>query len=262
MQLINRIPVLDSGWIELQEVMGNDLAIVAAARIKQNVDNNEEYNNPYFVYSRGKEADIRLINYMMLHAHTSPFEQSRMRFAIHCPLFVRNQIRTHRTATYCQFNEASGRYDEFQPEFYIPANFRTQHATNRQMSGANVNEDLNADLKKVVAEQYKSAYQTYENMLRAGVSKEMARIVLPQATYTTFVMNIDLNNLMHFLTLRNALEAQFETRLYAEHMENFFMQNFPVTYQAWQAKKEYDSRYELIVKNHLPLIYKSMNSEE
>lgn len=220
MSYLSKVNVLQHGHVILQEVMGSDQTIVQAARTS------------YGKGTRTVSEDQGLINYLMRHNHTSPFEMGEMKFHIRCPIYVWRQCVRHRTAN---VNEYSMRYSEAIDDVDIPQadEWRLQDENNKQGSDGMLDtlhgNDLNSDFTFVAA----SAKQAYTNAIAAGVSREQARIILPVATYTEAVWKIDVHNLMHFLALRVKPNAQKETRDYASVIEGMFAQHFPMTYSAW-----------------------------
>ena len=209
-----KINVLDKGFVELQDIMGNDLAIVNAARVS------------YLGESKGEVADKKLLLYLMEHNHTSPFEQVEFKFHVKAPLFVTRQWMRHRTWNY---NETSRRYTEKNIDFYFPDNWRTQSENNKQASGDNMDEDNNLFLKTVFENSVNSSLKLYNDMLTLGVSREMARMILPQNVYTEFIAKTDAHNLMHFFKLRLHKNAQYEIQLYAQAMFDIFKEKLPWT---------------------------------
>jgi thymidylate synthase (FAD) len=217
--------ILDKGEVTLLNQMGGDLAVIAAAR----VSNGASYEEA----SKGPESDQRLINYLIKHRHGTPFEHSTFQFYIKAPLFVVREWQRHRMASY---NEISGRYVEFEPEFYYPVGWRVQAASNKQGSvfpeepkySWNILNDLKYD--NVIKFQYK----VYTEFLKAGVAKEMARMVLPLSLYSQFYMTVNARSLMNFLSLRAADDAQWEIRQYAIAMKEMFKEKMPMTYKAWE----------------------------
>ena len=224
-----RIPVLDKGWIELLDMMPHpqsgvslDLAVVNAARTS------------FLGESKGEEADKKLLFYLMKHHHTTPFEMVEFKFRIYAPLITYWQWVRHRTWS---FNSSSGRYIEFdEGEFYIPTEWRTQHISNKQASGENLPESTSNALTALLEEHYEKSYALYDNALRAGVAREMARFFLPAFNvYYTWVAKVDAHNLMNFLRLRMAPDAQLEIREYANAIyEHFFKPNMAWTAEAFE----------------------------
>jgi len=211
-----KIQVLDRGFVELQDMMGDDLAIVNAARVS------------YLGESKGAEQDKKLLFYLMEHKHSSPFEQVEFKFLVKLPIFVARQWMRHRTWSY---NEQSRRYTDDTPQCYFPTAWRKQSTNNKQGSDGEVNEVGFLDGRYLKAVDL--ALDTYEKMLEMGVAKEQARIVLPHSLYTTFVAKVDAHNLMHFLTLRLDPHAQWEIRQYAEALYEIMKEKLPWTTEAF-----------------------------
>jgi thymidylate synthase (FAD) len=209
-----KIEVLDKGYVELQETMGNDLAIVNAARVS------------FLSESKGLEQDTKLINYLLRNAHTSPFEMVEFKFRVHCPLFVARQWMRHRTWSY---SEVSRRYTEDNLEFYIPDEFRKQAKDNKQGSDGLLSADKSSIISGLLVCHVDRSLELYYDAIEKGVSREMARLFLPQNMYTTFIAKVDAHNLMHFLRLRLDKHAQYEMQLYSLALLSFFKQILPVT---------------------------------
>lgn len=195
------ISCLDHGFVRLVDVMGNDAAVVQAARVS------------YGAGTKTPSDDRSLIRYLMRHKHTTPFEMVEFKFHVKMPIFLARQWHRHRTAS---INEVSARYSEVKNEFYSPApqQLRGQDKVNKQGSSGDpfdpehVSFDMNVAMNQV--------FDTYEQYIRMyGISREQARIVLPQSAYTEFYWKIDLHNLLHFLKLRMDSHAQAEIREYA-----------------------------------------------
>lgn len=211
----DEIPVLDHGYVKLLDVMGNDEAIVDAARISYD--------------RRGKTADRALLRYLMRNRHTSPFEMGEMKFELKMPIFVARQWVRHRT---CSMNEMSARYTELPDEMFVPDTLEMQSTDNKQgrAEGSVLGQD---NLRDIIQQTNEDAYRSYRILLDCGVSREIARGVLPVNIYTKFVWKMDLHNLMHFLKLRLHPHAQKEIRVYAEIMETLVKKYFPITYEAF-----------------------------
>lgn len=212
---MERVKLLDKGYLELQEVLGSDLSIVNAARVS------------YLGESKGEAQDKRLLFYLMEHRHDSPFEMGEMRFRVKTPLFVARQWMRHRMANY---NEVSRRYTAESLEFYIPVEWRKQSEDNKQASSGIF---IDHSFTSLVQEQVDESLNTYHMLLEGGVSKEMARMVLPQNMYTTFIYKSDLRNILHFINLRNSPHAQYEIRIYAQAVLGFVRDYFPWTCEAF-----------------------------
>ncbi len=217
-----RVNVLDKGWIELQDLMGDDLAIVNAARAS------------FLGESKGSDKDKKLLFYLMEHRHTSPFEQVEFKFRVRAPVVTWWQWVRHRT---WNFNAQSGRYVAFEEnDFYMPAAWRKQSPSNKQASLGELSAEESQPLFEALAEHYERGFALYKQALEAGVARELARVFLPGfAVYYTWVAKTDAHNLMHFLRLRMAAEAQYEIRVYAEAIyEHFFKPALPWTAEAFE----------------------------
>tara|TARA_Y100001958_G_C21245957_1_gene576038 strand:- start:5174 stop:5962 length:789 start_codon:yes stop_codon:yes gene_type:complete len=224
--LDNKIKLIgNSGFVKLVDSMPRvipekcehlmcDHAIVQAARVSFN----EGIKTP--------EKDIKLIDFLVRHKHTSPFEMVKFKFHIKCPLFVQRQWIRHRTAN---VNEISGRYSVLNPEFYIPDKIYDQGKLNKQMSGNEIKCNHTKQLyTEYINNSYKQ-YNTYKMLVNRGVSKEMARIGLPLNMYTEFYWCIDLHNLLNFIRLRSADNAQFEIKEYSDSMKELITDLCPNT---------------------------------
>ena len=223
------IPVLDKGFVQLVDLMPHpdmgipgDLAIVNAARVS------------FLGESKGDEKDKKLLFYLLRNQHTSPFEMVEFKFRVRAPLVTWWQWVRHRT---WNFNAQSGRYTEFEEnDFYVPDVWRKQSASNKQASEGQVDGQTNDDLHEKLVAHYEQGYRLYEEALTAGVSKEMARLYLPGfSVYYTWVAKVDAHNLMHFIRLRTASDAQYEIRVYANAIyEEFFKPALPWTAEAFE----------------------------
>ena len=229
-QLIGkRVEVLDKGWIELIDLMphpaskiSGDLAIVNAARVS------------FLGESKGPDRDRKLLFYLLRHRHTSPFEMVEFKFRVRAPLVTWWQWVRHRT---WNMNAQSGRYTPFQEsDFYVPEVWRRQSKDNKQASEGALAAAENDELTRELLDHYAEGFRLYSQALEQGVSKEMARLFLPGfSVYYTWVAKIDAHNLMRFLRLRMASDAQFEIRVYAEAInEHFFKQALPWTAEAFE----------------------------
>ena len=217
-----RVDVLDKGYVELQSLMGNDLAIVNAARTS------------FLGESKGDEKDKRLLFYLLRNAHTSPFEMVEFKFRIRCPLVTWWQLVRHRTAS---LNLQSGRYTPFEEDdFYVPSEWRLQAKDNKQASEGVLEGPDSEQLTQDLIDHYTQSYELYRHALEKGVAREMARLFLPGfAVYYTGIWKIDAHNLMHFLRLRMANDAQYEIRVYAQTIyEHFFKPALPWTAEAFE----------------------------
>lgn len=216
--LNERIVVLDKGWIELQDVMGTDLDIVGAARTSFRGE------------SKGEDNDRKLLKYLWINRHHSPFEMCEIKVRLHAPELVWRQALRHRTAN---ANLQSGRYTEYlENEFYVPTVWRLQAVRNKQGSEGELNSTEGDELSKLLQAHYEAGYQLYQKALGQNVAREQARLFLGGfGAYSTGVMKFDLRNLLHFLELRNAPDAQWEIRQYAIVIDTFIKEYFPWTWE-------------------------------
>jgi thymidylate synthase (FAD) len=197
-------PVLDKGFVRLVDYFGGDQRIVQSARVS------------YGEGTKTVSQDGALIDYLLRHQHTSPFEQVVMTFHLKMPIFVARQWVRHRTG---RMNEVSGRYSIMKDEFYVPSaeNIAPQSTDNKQ---GRASEPFPADqaekIRKTIADGEEAAYKSYSALVEQGLAREIARIDLPLALYTEFYWEMDLHNLFHFLKLRLDGHAQYEIREYAK----------------------------------------------
>jgi thymidylate synthase (FAD) len=213
----DQMNVLDKGFVRLVESMGGDVGVVEAARVS------------YGKGSKGEEADKKLISYLLKHSHLTPFEHSLFKFHVSCPIFVARQWFRHRFAAY---NEISFRYTEAKDEFYLPKTWRTQDVKNKQGSVSTPVLDHSAVSEKFAA-QVDAALAAYRDLLKAGVAREMARMVLPVNLYTQFYWTVNARSLMNFLSLRADFHAQWEIQQYAEALALIFSREMPWTWEAF-----------------------------
>lgn len=214
-----QIPVLDKGFVELQDMMGDDLAIVNAARTS------------YLGETKGSEKDKKLLFYLMEHHHDGPFEFVQFRFRIKCPVVCWWQLVRHRTLS---LNLQSGRYVEYpENEFYEPDSWRLQAKSNKQGSEGALEDGQ--ELTDLLIEHYAKSYELYEKALAHGVAREQARLFLPAfALYHTGCISVDARNLLHFLKLRTASDAQWEIRQVALAIQEVVKEALPWTFEAYQ----------------------------
>ena len=232
--LYQALPVLDRGFVRVIDYMGDDAAIVQAARVS---------------YGRGTKRsrdDRGLINYLMRNWHTSPFEMCEIKLHVKLPIFVARQWIRHRTAN---VNEYSARYSVLDNEFYVPdrEQLRAQSASNRQGRGDLLEADEAEQVIEILREDAMRSYAHYGEMLnegpdgervdpeRQGLARELARMNLSLGFYTQWYWKVDLHNLMHFLRLRADPHAQFEIREYADVITNEIMKRWvPTTLAAFE----------------------------
>lgn len=242
---------LDHGFVRVVDIMGDDDAIVQAAQVS---------------YGRGtkKGSDTRsLIRYLMRHWHSTPFEMCEIKLHVKLPVFVARQWIRHRTAN---VNEYSARYSILDREFYIPdlADIQPQSMTNKQGRAGELPQDVRRAMQETINQLSHGSYQVYEELRQGwpwldaagnpydpehdepapyedddagtenGMSRELARIVLPTNIYTQWYWKVDLHNLLHFLRLRADPHAQKEIRVYANAMCQLVREWCPLAYEAFE----------------------------
>ncbi|MSP12216.1 MAG: FAD-dependent thymidylate synthase [Chloroflexi bacterium] len=215
------IDILDHGFVELIDFMGDDRRCANAARVSVRGDTRE----------RSDKADQGLIARLLADHHTSPFEHAVFQFKVRAPIFVVRQWMRHR---FSSFNEESGRYVELVDECYTPAQFRRQVGKRMDYAFENLPPQENSELQAEVQALYRQSYDLYQKMLATGIAREHARMVLPLALYTTFYWTLNALSLMNFLHLRNHEHAQSEIRAYAAVMEDIFKEKMPWTHAAFR----------------------------
>jgi thymidylate synthase (FAD) len=230
--LHDSINVLDHGFVRVIDYMGDDAAIVQAARVS---------------YGRGTRRvseDRGLINYLMRHRHTTPFEMCEIKYHVKLPIFVARQWIRHRTAN---VNEYSARYSILDNEFYLPApeHLAAQAATNRQGRGEVVEGEAARRVLDLLRADAERAYAGYAELLNEdeagarsdpswpGLARELARMNLSLNFYTQWYWKTDLHNLLHFLSLRADPHAQYEIRAYADSMLETVKRWVPIAYEAF-----------------------------
>jgi thymidylate synthase (FAD) len=227
------IPVLDHGFVRVVDYMGDDSAIVQAARVS---------------YGRGTKhvsQDRGLINYLMRHWHSTPFEMCELKLHVKLPIFVARQWIRHRTAN---VNEYSARYSVMDKEFYLPTpeHLSPQSKINNQgRSAETLSPEQAARVLEILRADSEQTYAHYEELMNAdaqgnvlneessGIARELARMNLTLNYYTQWYWKIDLHNLMHFLMLRADAHAQYEIRVYADAILKVVEQWVPLAYEAF-----------------------------
>ena len=218
-------PVLDHGTVRVIDYMGNDNAIVQAARVS------------YGAGTKHVSNDAGLIKYLMRHWHSTPFEMCEVKFHIKLPVFVARQWIRHRTAN---VNEYSARYSILDREFYIPApeHLAAQSTVNNQGRGEVLQGAEAQRVLDLLRDDATRAYDHYEDMLsqdgQQGLARELARMNLPANVYTQWYWKIDLHNLFHFLRLRADAHAQYEIRAYADVICEIAKDWVPLAYAAFE----------------------------
>jgi len=232
-QLYRLHPVLDHGFVRLVDYMGDDAAIVQAARVS---------------YGKGTKSarnDRGLIRYLMRHRHTTPFEMCELKLHVKLPIFVARQWIRHRTAN---VNEYSARYSILDREFYLPSpeHLAVQSSTNRQGRGEVLTAEQSAHVLSVLRRDAMQAYDTYSELINdqgdgeavdpgaPQVARELARMNLSLNYYTQWYWKVDLHNLLHFLSLRADSHAQYEIRVYADIIGELVSSWVPFAWEAFQ----------------------------
>jgi thymidylate synthase (FAD) len=229
--LFTALPVLDHGFVRVIDYMGDDAAVVQAARVS---------------YGRGTRKvseDKALIKYLMRHRHSTPFEMCEIKYHVKLPIFVARQWIRHRTAN---VNEISARYSILDKEFYLPRpeDLAAQSSVNRQGRGDILEAEQAALVLDLLRDDAERTYRNYAWMLneeeaedhdphRHGLARELARMNLTLNTYTQWYWKTDLHNLLHFLSLRADAHAQYEIRVYAEAMLESVKAWVPGCYEAF-----------------------------
>ena len=224
--------VLDHGFIRIVDYMGNDNAVVQAARVS------------YGTGTKQVREDRGLIRYLLRHRHTTPFEMCEIKLHVKLPIFVARQWVRHRTAN---INEYSARYSYLDKEFYVPQpeHLATQSSTNRQGRGAVLEGQEAAKVLQILREDASRSHDHYVEMMNEdesgitlrdgqhGLARELARMNLTLNFYTQWYWKVNLHNFMHFLSLRADQHAQYEIRTYAETMLKILEKWVPQVYEAF-----------------------------
>ena len=234
--LYKSFKILDHGFVRVIDYMGNDTSIVQAARVS---------------YGKGTKKlnqDKSLINYLISHRHSTPFEMNEIKFHVKLPIFVARQWIRHRTAN---VNEYSARYSILDKEFYIPKNenLKPQSKSNNQGRSGDLSSAEIKSYSKIIKENSRIGFENYSKLLnedesggiiddsKKGLARELSRMTLPLNSYTQWYWKIDLHNLMHFLSLRFDPHAQYEIRVYAEVMMEILKKWVPLTYEAFVSNR-------------------------
>ena len=220
---MEKINLLDHGFVRLVDSMGGDISVVRAARVSYDAE---------WRAGNDTEGDNKLINYLWKNKHSTPFEAVTLTYEIKAPIFVFRQWHRHRTWSY---NELSARYKELPEEYYIPDvdQITTQSKDNKQMRTDGKNK-FASEIQHQMRQNNKEAFAIYKNMLSQGCPRELARTVLPLATYSHMFGTVNLLNLMKFFTLRSHSHAQYEIRVYSDAMLELAKSVAPVCIKAWE----------------------------
>ncbi len=220
--LFTPLPCLDHGFVRAVDYMGNDGAVVQAARVS------------YGSGTKKVSEDRGLIRYLMRHRHTTPFEMCELKLHVKLPIFVARQWIRHRTAS---VNENSGRYSILDREFYLPRpeDLAVQSTNNKQGRGEELDADTSAEVLRLLRRDAEQSYDTYEALLDTHhLARELARMNLGVNYYTQWYWKIDLHNLLHFLSLRIDPHAQYEIRVYGEAIAALTAAWVPLVWEAFQ----------------------------
>jgi thymidylate synthase (FAD) len=223
-----RIDVLDHGFVRLVDSMGGDLSVSRAARVSYDA-----------AWRSGEDqgSDARLIRYLWKNQHTTPFEAVTFTFEVKAPIFVFRQWHRHRTWS---FNELSARYRELPEVYYLPDPelIGQQSLSSKQARDLAAQDHIELAKRRIeigkVDDVMSALFAKYRELLAAGWPKELARSVLPVATYSHMFASVNLLNLLKFLTLRCHTHAQYEIRVYADAMRKLIRPIVPVCVAAWE----------------------------
>lgn len=250
--------VLDHGYIELIESWGSDERIIESARMStnkgfigwgpihsdkcklntrypQSIDENLNSIIPPCI-CEPKSGDEKLLAFLYKHNHLTPFEMCGATIEVQAPIFVFREWHRHRTQSY---NELSARYTELPDMFYVPSLERIvkQSTKNKQAGDEPFIEDMAKGLQLDIQDECNHARKTYERLLKLGVAREIARLVIPVAQYSRMRASANLRNWMQFLTLRMAEGAQYEIRMYAQALHDILKEKFPRTLELFDGGK-------------------------
>lgn len=258
-----RLEVLDKGYIELVERWGTDSRIIESARMSTGkgfiawgpIHATNCARHPDFLRHvmpeqgdqvectcESKPGDEKLLRHLYTKGHTTPFEMCGATFEIKAPIFVFREWHRHRTQSY---NEFSARYSELPNEFYIPSLERLKHSkqsvTNKQSSQEGFDERDATVITESLLSVYNIARKHYDWLLKQGVAKEIARLVIPVSQYSKMRASANLLNWLKFLRLRMPDDAQFEIRQYAHAMREILIHHYPETMKLFD--EEYNARH-------------------
>lgn len=247
--------VLDHGFVRLIRCMPDitsnwdvspDQAIVQNARVS------------YGQGTKSSNDDKGLIEYLMRHRHTSPFECVQMTFHMRLPIFIARQFIRHRMFG---VNEYSARYSEVPDLYYVPLveNIKGQDKNNKQGSSGELPEELRKEFAMFLNDVSDSCHQNYLHYLNFGISRETAREILPVNFYTEWYVTGDLHNFLHFLKLRCDSHAQYEIQEYANVVKEIIRQIAPITLTAWENYIQNSSSF---AQDEIHMILSSLNSEK
>ena len=222
--------VLDKGFVEVVDSLGNDLTVVNSARVS--------FGKRKSVWSA---SDRRLVKYLAKYKHYSPFRHLQVQFHIKAPEFVMRQWYKHvvgiETTSNSStkdhaWNEISGRYVEYD-EFYEPTIYRKQSEDNKQASEGQFEGDDIKDVEGHWTRAHNMSLTAYENLIDAGMAKEQARCILPLTLYTEVYWTASFQAIMNFIELRNEKTAQIEIQEYAKVLLELMHETFPKITEIW-----------------------------
>lgn len=256
-----KFTVLDHGYVQLVDYMGGDERVIEAARMSTGAGfitwdpyrkcpecgawtklpaatslfHSDGCSRPDSVDAA---HDQKLLAYLWKNRHHTPFEMVEFLFKVKAPIFIWRQWQRHRAANY---NEESARYGQLDCEFYYPTieTLKRQSTSNKQGGSATFDPDLARDLIRALTEQCDRAYITYEDLLRAGVTREQARLVLPVNIYSTCMVKTNLRMALHFLGLRDDSHAQGEMQQYGSAVASMVKAIVPRTYALYEEHTKY-----------------------
>ncbi len=251
-------PVLDHGFVRVIDYMGDDAAVVQAARVS---------------YGRGTKSvnnDRGLIRYLLRHRHTTPLEMCELKLHVKLPIFVARQWIRHRTAN---VNEYSARYSILDKEFYLPDldKVAAQSSSNRQGRGDALSVEQATAVREMLQRDALSSYATYEALLNdhgdgepvdadaPQVARELARVNLNLSYYTQWYWKVDLHNLLHFLSLRIDAHAQYEIRVYGEIIGQLVKAWVPLV---WEAFEDYRLGATTLAREELEIVRRALAGED
>lgn len=229
------ISVLDHGYIKLVSNMGSDLDVVNAARVSYDKE-----------VSSLDDKDERLINFLVKHKHDSTLRHCVMTFEVYAPLMVARQWYKHAVSSshlddQLGWNESSRRYITEKEQFYIPAvsEWRSAPENSKQGSGEPVSPETGAKCLQRLRASVERGIRDYEEALQDGVAPEQARLLLPAyAMYVRWRWTASLNAVLHFISLRDKDDAQYEIRQYAKAVSTSIHQYYPITTRAWNEHRQ------------------------
>lgn len=253
-----RTPVLDHGYVEYIQHWGDEEQIIEAARMstgkgfegwgpthKENCpaknDSNKLWDHCICSHPLGEPGDEKLLRYLWVNKHHTPFEMAGVTIEVKAPIFVFREWHRHRTQSY---NEMSARYTPLPNENYVPTidRFLLTSKTNKQagaVKGADKLAEANADtFIKLLEDVYRDIQRIYEWGLQTGIPKELARLCIPVGRYSRMRASANLRNWLGFLTLRADSHAQWEIQQYAYAVCCIIAEHFPQTYKLWLENKD------------------------